>query len=796
MRVSYSWLNELVDGLPRADQLAERLLLLGLEVASIERTGPDFTGVVVGQVLTKEKHPNADRLSLCTVSDGKASFPVVCGAPNVEAGQRVALAKVGARLPGDFKIKSSKIRGAVSEGMICSAKELGLPDPGVDGILVLGEGAALGQDFAATLGPGDALLEVEIGPNRPDCLSHVGLARELAVHLGTALRLPPEAPAPGPGPAPLPVAVADPAACPRYAGLLVSGATVGPSPEAMRRRLEACGLRPINGAVDVTNFLLLENGQPLHVFDADKLRGRRIEVRAARAGESLKALDGRTYALTPEDLVIADAEGPVAIAGVMGGEPTGVTESTKNIFIECARFHPGRIRRTAKRLGLRTDSSTRFERGVDPAALARRAARAAALVVENCGGQAGPLTDSAPSCPPPPAIKVTAARVNELLGTAHPAPAVDAVLGRLAERVDGDAVFPPSWRLDLAIPEDLAEEVGRHLGYDKIPEDAAPARLSVPVDLAVPTLTEALSDALAGLGFQEAMNYDFLSERELERVYGPAASVDMLDGAAAAGDLARLLNPLSEDWAAMRPTLLGGLLRNAALNQNRGAAGGRLFESGRVYRRLAAGVHESTRLAGVWWGGERKHWKRSAPAPDVQEAAGLIDALLRGRPLEKRPGAAGDALFHPKASLTLLAGGRVVGRLGELHPDTLRRWELGGPATAFELDLDALAAAPAPAPRYAPVSPFPAVERDLSLLVDEAAPFEDLRGPLQALKVPALVRLELIDVFAGQGLPAGKLSWTVRLTFSAPDRTLTEADIKAAMDKATGLPFVRDALRS
>lgn len=783
MKVSYAWLSELVPGLPPAEILAERLLHLGLEASSIQRTGPDFTGVVIGEVQTKEKHPNADRLSLCSVFDGTASYPVVCGAPNVAVGQRVAFAKVGARLPGDFRIKSSKIRGAVSEGMICSAKELGLPTAGPDGILVLAADAPIGRDFAATLGPGDTLMEVEVGPNRPDCLSHIGLARELAVHFGTQITPPPSpAFAQAAGPAAQVLAL-DHAACPRYTGRIIEAVKVGPSPDWLKRRLEALGLRSINNAVDATNYLLQENGQPLHVFDADKLSGSRLEVREALPGERLKALDGKEYALAQEDLVIADTAGPVALAGVIGGEPTGVTESTTRIFIECARFHPGRVRRAARRLGLRTDSSVRFERGLDPAGQAQHADRAAALIIQLCGGTAGPLTDTAHTAPPRLLITTSAAEINGMLGTSHPAEAVANILRRLSSdlREDGEMLsfLPPSWRLDLSIPEDLAEEAARHLGYDKIPEEAAPARLPIPVDLPVPALTERLSDALAGFGFQEAMNYDFLSENELGYLFGGPSPLDMLDGAATSETLARLLNPLSEDWAAMRPTLLGGLLRNTTLNQNRGAAGVRLFESGRVFRTEGGRVHESARLAGVWWGQERKHWKRPSAAPDIHETIGLLDALLRGRSLIKRPGAAGDTLFHPKASLTLLAGSRVVGRLGELHPDTLRRWGLTGTACAFELNLDALVAAPTAALRYAPASPFPAVERDLSVFVGEASEFGALSSAIEKLGLEPLSRLELVDVFSADG----KTSWTLRLTFSRPERTLTDEEVQAAMNR-------------
>ena len=775
MRVSYAWLKEFTAVPLGAEALAERLLLLGLEVSALQRTGPAFSGVVVGEVLTKEKHPNADRLSCCTVTDGTATYPVVCGAPNVAAGQRVALARVGAVLGPDFKIKKSKIRGAVSEGMICSAKELGLPDDGLDGILVLSRDEAVGLDYAASLGPGDALLDVEVTPNRADCLSHLGLARELAVHFGLTLTPPKTDAFPESGPAPLPVMVADAAACPRYTGRLVAGLEVGPSSDALRRRLESCGVRPINNVVDATNYVLLERGQPMHAFDADTLRGGRLEVRDARAGERLRALDGREYSLTPDDLVIADAAGPVAIAGVMGGEPTGVTAATTRVFLECARFAPGRVRRTARRLGLRTDSSYRFERGIDPAAQGAAAARLASLVLASAGGSAGPLSDTAPQAPRPAVVIVSPAGMNDILGTSHREEAVRAVLCRIAldtrPAKDGLELSIPSWRPDLTCRQDLAEEVGRHLGYDAIPEEASPARLPVPTELPVPALSKRLAYAMAGLGFQEAFNYDFLSERELEKL-----GVDP-DG------LARLLNPISEDWAALRPTLLGGLLRSAALNQNRGAAGGRLFEAGRVYWKEGVGLAETPRLAGLWFGAwpERPHFARAALAPSALELKGLLETLLRRRRVSWGPGQA-DPLFHPKAALTLYSDGIAAGRLGELHPETLRRWDLRGPAAAFELDLAVLAGAPAVPPRYEAVSPFPAVTRDMSLLAERGLPFAELAAVLTFAPVAAV---DLVDLYEGDKLPAGKKSWLVRLTLQLPDRTLTDGDIAAAMAKAS-----------
>lgn len=782
MKFSMDWLGQFLPLPVGPDELSRHLLMLGFEVASMQSLGPGFTGVVIGEILDIRKHPNADRLSLCSVSDGQTTLPVVCGARNIGVGARVPLARIGAILPGGREIRRSNIRGVESQGMICSASELGLPENDGGGILLLPRDAPVGQDAARTLGRTDVVLELEITPNRPDCLSHYGLARELSIYFMIPLKTRhPDPPRACEGAKSREVIVEAKDACRRYLGRDLSGLRVGASPGWMARRLEAVGLRPVNAVVDVTNYVLLEWGHPLHAFDADKLRGERIRVRYARAGERLKALNGKEYAPTPEDLVIADDAGPVAIAGIMGGEETGVTEKTGRAFLEAAQFAPGRIRGTSKRLGLRSDSSLRFERGTDPETAAMAAARAAQLVAELCGHPVlSSPTDVYPERSTPPPIVVHPDGINRLLGTSHPPDRVLALLkslsGALHPAGDSWTFHPPGHRLDLAGLSDLAEEVGRHLGYDSIGSQAAPVKPTRPERSPMPELCERLRLALPALGFSEAYNHDFVSASQLFRA-----------GVAADPGCVGVLNPLSEDQAYLRPTLLIGLLQNAAYNLDRGAPGLRLFEIGRTYASSGAQALERTELAGILLGPPplRPHW-RSRPGPaDFYDAKGAVQELLRRRPevLYRVPEDGPGPLFHPKAALELRLPQGRLGRVGLLHPEALRAWDLEGRSvSAFTLDLDLWSALAAPARRPSPISPFPSASRDLSFTVPAAVPYARIESALDGL--PALSRLDLLDVYTGEGVAHGRKSLTLRLTLGLQDRTLRDAEIERSMRRA------------
>lgn len=775
MRFSYNWLKEFVPLSFTPRELADKLNLSGFEVEALTETGPTFTGVVVGRVLKAEKHPNADRLSVCEVTDGRQTYPVVCGAPNVAAGQTIALARLGASLAGGLRISKAKIRGAVSEGMICSSSELGLPGAGGKeaGILVLDPGLDLGSDFAAMCGTADAILDVDIKPNRPDCLSHFGLARELAVHFKASLTTPAPRPFSETGPQPFPVEVAEASECPRYLGRIIEGVKVGPSPAWLAKKLEAAGLRPINNVVDVTNYVLLELGQPLHAFDADKLAGSLIRIRKASQGERIQALDGREYVLSPENLVIADTEKPVAVAGVIGGEATKVSESTRRVFLECANFRPGRVRRSGRSLGLATDSSFRFERGVDVCGAPEAARRAVSLLLELCGGSAGPGSDTCPAPKDRTSIVLSVKSLQASLGTDFPESEVLDVLKRVSDKLDGPAdrlsLLPPSYRIDLESPADLAEEVARHLGYDKVPAEVAPARIPAPDPMPLRDAAERARTLLCGQGFFEAYNYDFLSKAELERH----------SGAPLPADAPRLANPVSEDYVYMRPTLLIGLLRNAVLNVHRGAAGFRLFELGQVYRAR----DEEPRLAGLLVGPHpaSPHWQGKGREPDFYAVKGLVEGLCAGG--SWRTPASPDPAFHPKAVLEIAGpDGKPLGSAGLLHPELLLRWDLAARSVAaFDLGLSGLAAARDR--KFTPFSVYPGSSRDLCLVVAADIPYGALEGCLRRLGLSELHRVELVDVFSGEGLPPGKKSVTIRLCFSRMDRTLRDEEVQSAVDR-------------
>jgi phenylalanyl-tRNA synthetase beta chain len=779
MRISYSWLKEYLPlDLPARD-LAARLPQLGFEVAALEARGPAFTGVVVGHVLSKEKHPNADRLSLCVVETGSEKHSVVCGAPNVAAGQKVPLAKVGAVLPGGFKIERSKIRGVESQGMICSRRELGLGEE-ADGIWVLDPAAEAGSDFAASLGETDSILELEITPNRPDCLSHLGLARELSAYFRLPLRPRPAPQVPAGARPCLDVNVEAPGACPRYVGRSFEGLAIGSSPGWLAAKLESVGLRPINALVDITNYLLMDLGQPMHAFDADKLEGA-ITVRFARPGERIKALDEKDYALTERCLLIADAKKPVAIAGVMGGLDTGVTVDTKRVFLESAYFDPPTVRRTSQALRLKSDSSHRFERGTDPEAAGTASLRATELILKLCGRNAKlsePLDRRAPA-PAPTPIAVTSGRINAILGSGFEEAAVESALESISagfeKRGESLSFTAPSYRHDLATVWDLAEEVARLAGYDKIPYRLPTAALRPSRTLPAQAIADRTRDRLAALGFCEAYNYDFVSDKLAAQARIP-------------GPLIRVKNPLSEEYANLRPTLLVAMLGNARLNLNNGAQSIRLFELGKAYASADGGVAEAEQAAGILLGPAGRHW--SSPRGrrlGFYDVKGVVEELLTGVPgWEWAPfssGSGSDPLFHPRASLRLRHPKGTLGTVGLLHPAAARAWDLErAEASLFELRLDLLAQLEGTRAKFAAYSVFPGSSRDLSFLLDSSVRYEEVAAAARSAGAAGLREVELVDKFTGPGVPPGRQSLTVRLHFGLADRTLKDSEVTAAVE--------------
>jgi phenylalanyl-tRNA synthetase beta chain len=782
MRISLDWLKAYVDVDLPAEDLAHRLTLAGLEVGAVERRGEGIEDVVVGQVLERGPHPNADRLSLCRVTDGAETYDIVCGATNMQPGDRVALARVGARLPGGVEIRKAKIRGQTSLGMMCSSRELGLGDDH-SGIMILPAKAPLGSRVIDVLGLPDAILEVEITPNRPDCLSVVGVAREVAALTGAPLRIPePCVPEEGDPVGPqTSVEIRDPDLCPRYAARIVRGIRLGPSPLWMQRRLESAGVRAINNAVDVTNYVLLELGHPLHAFDLHRLAGERIVVQRAGAGEVFRTLDGQDRTLDGEALVICDGERAVALAGIMGGLNSEVYDDTVDVLLESAYFLPSNIRATSKRLGLRTEASYRFERGTDIEGLRRALDRAAELLVELAGGVvAKGVWDAYPKPRTPAVVPLRASKLSSVLGVAVSADEAARHLESLGIPVvdrdaDGLRAEIPTHRVDLEREIDLIEEVARVRGYDSIPVSLP--RVPMTCDAPPPrwSLAERSRDALAALGLREAITLSFVDPAEDERVGLP-------EGSPLRAKVA-LANPLSRETAVLRTSLLPGLLRAVGLNARRQVRDARLFEVGRTFHPLEGQPlpQEALRAAAVLAG--RRHplgWWSGADAVDFYDAKGVVEAFLRRLGVEQARFEPAPHLpwLHPGRAARVLAGERELGWVGQVHPDRLDPYEIPGPAVAFELSVEDVGAVAEGTGHFRGLARFPSVERDLAIVVDRGVSAQAALDAVGAVASPLVRAAVLFDAFEGGRLPEGKVSLAIRVTFRADDRTLTEAEVE------------------
>jgi phenylalanyl-tRNA synthetase beta chain len=784
MRVSLDWLAEWIDLPNSQDELAARLTVAGLEIEDIERAGPALEGIWVGHVLEHGPHPNADRLSFCRVDLGSGEpLEIVCGAPNVAAGQKVAVAPPGTTLPDGTVLKKAKIRGVASHGMICSESELGLGD-GHEGILVLPPDAPVGAPLAEVLRGGDTVLDLEITPNRGDWASMLGVAREVRAHYGGELRLPLCAPVESSSPAAehVVISVDDAGGCHRYLGRVVTGVQLQPSPDWLQSKLEAAGLRAINVVVDVTNLVLLEFGQPLHAFDLAAIRGREISVRSARSDEKIATLDGEMRELDVGDLVIADAERAVAVAGVMGGAETEVRDDTHDILIECAHFDPTRVRKTARRLGLNTDASYRFERGVDPNGLQRAVDRAARLIAELAGGQVAAGTVEAVGAPfvHTDRVDLDLALPNRLLGTELSTPEVIELLGRVdieaSERGAALSCVIPSYRNDIRIPEDLVEEVARVFGYDRIPETMPVApMLSV---LAPPRyeLEYRVRDSLCAAGSIEIRTF----------AGTPGNDADLLRLAPddPRRKTLRILNPHHEDASHLRTTLIPSLLRAARLNLSHQSEALRLFEVGCHFRPRAAGElpDEPLCVAALATQAERTLWGEAPPI--FFELKGTLERLCAdlGYALEARAG--GDEPYlHPGAAAELVVAGQRLGVLGELHPEVAAAFEIDVPCAVFELELEGLISAPPPKRRYSEISRQPLVRRDVAVLLESAQPSGEIADAICKTGGDLVVSVELFDRYDGKGIPAGKVSLAFRVVLQRADRALKDTEITRIMDR-------------
>ena len=779
MKVSLNWLAELVELPSSVPELVDLLTLAGVEVEGVETRGCAIPNVVVAQIKESVQHPNADRLSVCQVDDGTGmARQIVCGAKNYKIGDKVPLALPGAKLGPDFTIKVGKLRGVESQGMMCSAKELGIAED-AEGLLILSPDAKVGTRIAE-LFAGDTILDLEITPNRADLLSHVGIAREVAALTGKALAAPMiESAIEEDVPVSLKV---QSTACPLYTVRKISGVKVGPSPDWLRGKLEAVGLRPINNIVDVTNYVMLELGQPLHAFDAAKLDGA-LNVRLASDGEEFLALDGKAYRLVSNHLVIADAAKAVAVAGVMGGAETGVTHTTTDIWLESACFQPQSIRRTSRELGLSSDSSYRFERGVDGAGIAHGSQRAAALIVEIAGGQAGPLVAGAPAGSPfqvplidmggliyTHAVALRAQRVNSLLGLDVPSERAQQILTGFGLRETDPGWQVPSFRPDLTREVDLIEEIARVVGIDAIPArmQARFAPASTTDDAYDRAMT--LRHAFAAHGLHEARNLTLV----------PAAPRGVACTKTAPGTLQSVKNPMIDDQVVLRPNLMHGLLTALANNVRAGAKSIRLFEIGRTFSTIAPEEfsHAAFVLSGpvnerIWRGSEGRD-------ADLFDVKGIVTAALGS-----------GATFEPEEnpalalSIAIKVNGECVGLAGQLWPAEARALDATAPVVFAELDLAALAKAQRAdaAKKYRDIPRFPATARDIALIAPVALAHERIAATLATANEPLLASVELFDLFTdptGAKVPADKKSLAYSLTYRATDRTLTADEVNAA----------------
>jgi phenylalanyl-tRNA synthetase beta chain len=778
MRVPLSWLSEYVDITLPVEELARRLTDAGLEVADVVRTG-DWQNVFVGQVVELRPHPNADRLVLATVDLGGERQTVVCGAPNVAVGQKVAFAKEGAVLidPRSHQpapLRRAVIRGVESAGMICSELELGLSEDH-SGIMVLPDDAPLGIPLSSYLG--ETVLELEIRPNRPDALSVLGIAREVAALSGAQVREPPlDYEAHGPPVRRLAsVQVEAPDLCPRYVAAVVTGVRIGPSPSWMQRRLEAAGLRPINNVVDITNYVMLEMGQPLHAFDLHKLEGSSIVVRRAREGETLTLLDGSEARLRPDMLVIADARRPVAVAGVMGGANSEVDEGTTAVLLESATFFGPSVRRTAQALKLRTEASLRFEKGLSPLLPIYAARRAVRLMVELCGGKAARgIIDIFPQRRRPSPVHLTAQRLRTVLGMDVPREEVERALSALGFRVGWRrpatyVVTPPYWRTDVRIADDVAEEVARVVGYDRIPSVLRAPSLPPAEREPLRELRERLRDALAQAGMQEVITYPLSDRETLARALSPEEMESHPP--------LRLANPMSRELEFLRTTLRAGLLRALARNQRSRPGLVALFEVGRVFLPRPDDLPREVEMAaGVVAGPRPDRWglPRGEPA-DFFDAKGMLETALASLGIEAQFVPAEHAVFLPGSTAAVVVGRQQVGLLGQVHPEVARAFEVEGDAYLFELDLERLLPHVPGGRLYRPISRFPPVREDLAVVVDAEVPAGAVRSVIESS--PLVVRAELFDVYTGPPVPEGKKSLAFAVTYQALDRTPSDEEV-------------------
>ncbi|TXD39254.1 phenylalanine--tRNA ligase subunit beta [Lujinxingia vulgaris] len=809
MKVSLNWLNQWVEIEDLdADELASRLTLAGLEVEEVERIGEGQEKIVVGRIDAIEEHPKADRLVVCKVDAGEGELrQIVCGAKNMKAGDFVPVALPGAEPPGiDFAIGARKVMGVASAGMLCSEEELDLATES-EGLMLLDRSLPVGKPIFEALGLKDVVLHIGLTPNRPDCLSHRGVAREVAALYGRTLRaerLQTSAPAwEGAGESiegAAALEVVDVEGCPRYTAAVLEGVKVGPSPLWLRQRLAALGMRSVNNIVDVTNYVLMDLGQPLHAFDLDKLEGQQVVVRRAAAGETIEAIDHKTYKLDEADLVIADVSRPVAIAGVMGGAESEVTEATTRILLECAYFDPRSVRVTAKRHGLHSESSHRYERGIDPGAIVDNLGEAVALLLQAQSHLEGDapvvrsgILDEGPGVEATPAISLGKDRANQVLGTdIEPAQVLAYLKSVGVERVEEDdqgwRFRVPTYRPDLERGIDLVEEIARLHGFDKI-EATLPRALmghahqlqkdterGTIVSRAERRALNWVRDLLLSQGLREAVNYSFMGEGDLDRL-----RFDEDDSRRLAP---RVANPLVQDQALMRTTLIPSLLNNLKVNRAQRRQDVGLFEIGRRYF-----MTEERRTLGIaLTGRKRTHWSGEV-SWDFFDLKGMVEALgqaFDAADAQWSKPQVDEPYLHPGVQAVWTVGNQPVAFIGQLHPAVASKEGSDQPIFVAEVDLEALIEEGAPVRKFSASARFPAVVRDFALVVDNEVAYAKLEDAIASLCGSdagfgeLFESVALFDIYTGQPIPEGKRSLAIKVTYRAPDRTLTEAEIEAA----------------
>jgi phenylalanyl-tRNA synthetase beta chain len=779
MKVTLNWLREFVAVDSDVARLCERLAMGGLEVEGVEERGAEIAGVVVGEIVSTRPHPQADRLTLCEVRAGAGgAVNVVCGASNMKAGDRVAYAAPGVTLPGGKRIEAAEIRGVASQGMLCSEAELGLSDDHA-GILILGADAPLGQRVAACIGLEDTVIELSVTPNRGDCLSVLGVAREISALAGARLlrhrgglreKGAPAADA-------IRVRIDDAAGCARYAARLVRGVTVCPSPGWMQQRLQAVGLRPINNVVDVTNFVMIERGQPLHAFDYDRLPTKQIVVRRAQGTRSIRTLDGTTRELASDDLLITTGEEPIAVAGVMGGADSEVSDSTVNVLLESAWFDPASVRRTRRRLDLSSEASFRFERHVDIGGVTAAIDRAAALIKQIAGGEvASGIVEAYPGRPAPAAIALRPRRVEEILGAEIGRSEITATLKSLGLSVSAGPrgvleVVPPTFRSDLVREIDLIEEVARVVGYGRLPATMPVAPLeggTMPARMSWAREARAL---LAAQGLSEVVPYSFSSPRLNE--VAPGLNV--------AGSAVRLVNPLSRDEGELRRSLLGGLLDACRRNRHQGVRSVALFCVGKVFWKEDFPA-EGWRLGAVMAGDVARIGLGEARPATFADIKGVVESVLDQRNILQRASwtpARHLPPFHPGKSALLSLDGDVVGAVGALHPEVESELDLSADHWLCELDLEKLLSYRPPRRVFVELPRFPAVARDLAVVVEADFASDRIIHFVRQWRKDRVEDVSLFDEYVGAPIPDGRKSLAYAISYRAADRTLTDDEVNS-----------------